>query len=220
MGVLVQKLREEQMQLTGRTLFNKGNYGLSYQEIYNKILQILTYDKIMSNVSVKAARILYVSYGIKIDNNRFGIMSIGGIEAYIIDQPMGDRYDHYPFDIAMLNNQPIMFIFRDCMMNEDIPKSIRIYNVYTTFNSLVSIMTDTGLRCGWSSIYSTIATYATYVLTVKFLLATNVEFDIDDLLYVASEEDKSFIDYTTLDLVKKLDMDDLLIYGALCEYVG
>ena len=58
MGVLVQKLREEQMQLTGRTLFNKGNYGLSYQEIYNKILQILTYDKIMSNVSVKAARIL------------------------------------------------------------------------------------------------------------------------------------------------------------------
>ena len=201
MGVLVQKLREEQMQLTGRTLFNKGNYGLSYQEIYNKILQILTYDKIMSNVSVKAARILYVSYGIKIDNNRFGIMSIGGIEAYIIDQP-------------------IMFIFRDCMMNEDIPKSIRIYNIYTIFNSLVSIMTDTGLRCGWSSIYSTIATYATYVLTVKFLLATNVEFDIDDLLYVASEEDKSFIDYTTLDLVKKLDMDDLLIYGALCEYVG
>lgn len=221
MGILTKRLNEENyLRSNGRAMFNKGVYGLSYQEIFNKMLQILTYDKIMSSASNTAARMLYVAYGIEVNNKTFGMMSIGGIEAYIVDQKMGDKYDHYPFDVAMIDNQPIMFIFRDCMMNEFIPKSIRISNIYTTFDALVGIMNSTGLACAPYSIYNLIASYAPYVLTVKFLLDAAIGFDMDDILYAAPESDKDIINDATFDLVRKLSLDDLLVYGALCEYIG
>lgn len=217
MGSLVQRLIEEEA--SKRPLYNKGNYGLTYQAIYSRMNIILNQNYSASTVCPKAARLLYVAYGIEVVDKKFSIISIGGVEAYIVDQPMDDKYDHYPFDIAKLDNQPILFVFKNCMLNSDIPKSIRISNIYILFDALVSIMNDNPLLCCPYTINSTIANYAPYVLTVRSLMNNGIEFGIEDILYAAPDDDKYFINDTTFDLVKRLDMNDLLVYGALCEYI-
>lgn len=218
MGSLTHKLFTQQN--NGKVIINKGNYGLSYQAIYNKVGQILGYNHITGTVDMKAARLLYVSYGIEVNDMKFGIIGIGGIDGYIVDQSMGDKYDHYPYDIAILDNRPIFFIFKDCMTNQELPKSIRLSNIYTLFDSLVAIMNESSLMTSPYSINSTIASYAPYVLTVKTLLSLGIEFELDDIYHVASDNDKVFINEETLDIVKRVSIDDLLIYGALCEYIN
>lgn len=106
------------------------------------------------------------------------------------------------------------------MTNQELPKSIRLSNIYTLFDSLVAIMNESSLMTSPYSINSTIASYAPYVLIVKTLLSLGIEFVLDDIYHVASDSDKVFINEETLDIVKRVSIDDLLIYGALCEYIN
>lgn len=198
---------------------SKGNFGLSYKIIFSKINLILkTGTPIMMN-HTKAAKLLYVALGIEVKDQQFQSVPIGGLDALIVHDVLDHNHKDCVFDVAKLDNTNILFIFKDNLISEWMTTSEKFINLYSLYNALVAMSVEPGLCVSYNSIYSTIARYAPYVMTVKTLMNLGINVSIDDIdIYAFPEEDAHFINDESLSIIKKCGEEDLLSYGVLCDF--
>lgn len=198
---------------------SKGSFSLTYKDIFNKINQILKSENPIMISHIKAARLLYIVHNIRIKNNQFHVVPLGGIDLMVVHDNIGDSGSDIIYDIAQLGDTDMIFIFRDSLVNEHISTQDKFINLYSLYNLLVAIFVKPSLCVCYESIYNTIARYAPYVLTVKTLLSDGINVKIDDIDFSRlPEEDTRFINETTLDIIKDSSEEDLLSYGVLCEF--
>lgn len=199
---------------------SKGTYGLSYKSIFTKVNQILRTDNPIMTSHIKAARLLYIVHGIRVKDNQFQIIPLGNLDLMVVHDTMERDNSGMIVDIAQLGDRDLIFVFRDNLVSEYISTADRFSNLYSLYNTLVAIFVKPSLCVLYDSIYSTIARYAPYVLTVKTMGRLGINVKIGDIdFYSLPEEDSRFINDTTLDIIKECTEEDLLSYGVLYEYV-
>lgn len=200
---------------------SKGNFGISYEQMFNKVLTVLKSNGSIVINHAKAARLLHIVHDIIVKDNKFYNLSLGGIELLVVDARLDPDKKYLLYDIAQLDNQNIMFIFKNNVINDYMSEKDIFGNLYQLYDVLVSMSVVSGLCSSYYTIYSAIARYAPYVLTIKTMLALgyNVKYDTIDFDVIPSDN-INFVNEETLDIVKSCDTEDLLSYGILCDYAN
>lgn len=199
---------------------SKGTYGLSYKSIFTKVNQIIRSDNPIMTAHIKAARLLYIVHGIRVKDNQFQIIPLGNLDLMVVHDAMENANSGMILDIAQLGDRDLIFVFRDNLVSEYISTADRFSNLYSLYNALVAIFVKQSLCVLYDSIYSTIARYAPYALTVKTMGRLGINIKIGDIdFYTLPEDDTRFMNDTTLDIIKNSTEEDLFSYGVLCEYI-
>lgn len=200
---------------------SKGNFGVSYEMMFNKVIGIFKATNPMNISHVKAGRLLHIVHDIIVKDNKFHNLSLGGLELLVVSDRLDADKRSLTHDIAQLDSQNIIFIFKDNIINDYCSNKEIFSNLYTLYDFLVTVTIMPGMCCDYYTIYSAIARYAPYVLTVKTMLALGYRVSFDDIDFdVIPCDNSTFIDEETLDIVKTADAEDLLSYGILCDYAN
>lgn len=198
-----------------------GNHELTFGMIYSLMNSIFE-NKLHQNVpNTDAAKLLYIAYGIRVDNNIFTTVRLGDIDVLITDGYYGKRYRDMVYDIAKVNNRTVLFVFKDALTNPKIPERVKLQRMYTMFNMLVTLYTDININnISPNTIYNTIIYYAPVVMSIKlYEYIYCKEFPISsDYKYLLG--DPCWLDKKALDIIHQCTDSALLEYGALVEYVG
>lgn len=196
-----------------------GELGLTYINIFNKVNMILKADMPLMITHIKAARLLYIANDIRVTDNKFASYTIGNLSVLVVCDDLGAEKSNYIYDVAQVGDVNTLFIFKNALINEYIPLADRFINLYYLYTLLVSMYIKPNLSLDRGSIYNTIARYAPYVLTVKTIMGFGYNISINDIdYYNLPDGDSKFITEETLVIIKELSEEDLLGYGALCEY--
>lgn len=197
-----------------------GGMGLSYRTIYNKINKILKTNNPVLISHYKAAKLLYIANGIRVKDNKFGSFVLGSLEVLVVYDDLGCEYDTYIYDIAQLDNRNILFIFYNALIGTNTGVRDKFTSLYSIYDALVAMFVQPSLTVVYQGMYSCIARYAPMVLAVKTMLQLGINIKIDDIDTDCVPEQESYlIREDILDLIKTLNEEDLLSYGALCSYV-
>lgn len=198
---------------------SKGNYGISYKYIFSKVGQILNSDNPIMVSHIKASRLLYIVHNIRVLDNKFQIIPLGGIDLMVVHDKMIQEHAGMIIDVAQLGDRDMVFVFKDNITSEYLSTADRFTGLYFLFNALVAISVKPSLCICYDNTYPTIARYAPYVLAVKSILQMGINLKIEDIDFSSlPDDDAKFINETTLDIVKNSTEEDLLSYGVLCEF--
>lgn len=200
---------------------SKGNFGISYEMMFSRIVAILKSNNPILINHAKAGRLLHIVHDIIIKDNKFSQIALGGLELLITDDKLDPDKKYLVYDIAQLDNRSIMFIFKNNIINDYINDKDVFANLYQLYDVLVSMTVLPELCSSYYTIYSAIARYAPYVLTIKTMLALgySVKYDVIDFDVIPGDN-INFVTEETLDIVKSADAEDLLSYGILCDYAN
>lgn len=200
----------------------KGNLGLSYTGIYNKITALLKLKYPVTVTHIKAAKLLYVSRGILVKDNSFGNSVIGNMDILTVydELPPDPNIAGMPYDIASIDGKPILFIFYEALFGDNLTLDEKFSNIYLLYTILVSMSLETGMAYLYSSIYSLIARSAPLVFTIKTFLQLGLNVNAVDInLQYIPEDDAFMFREEVFDAIKDIDIEEIMSYGALCELI-
>lgn len=196
-----------------------GNYRLTFSEILGKVGNILLDTNPTTVVDYDAARILYVANNIQVRDHKFAVYRVGNLYAYVVQDNLGKNMDQYPVDIAEIGDRLIVFVFRNALVNPKIDIATRVANLYMTFQTFVSLYHKPQVYTMRYTIYSYIIDYAPYVLTIKAYQNILHKTITIDMFSQVVTDDMRHINEDSLGVALQLPEKDLLVYGALAEFM-
>lgn len=171
-----------------------------------------------------AAKLLFISQNIGIKDSMFYRVNLGDdITVLITYDYLGKGNIDYVYDFAIVDGNPTMFIFADTLLNENVPRAVRVNRIYRLFNALIGIYEDYKFMIP-GSIYEHIMLYAPMVMTVRLIETFyNRNFviskDFNPSLY-GDDFTVSWFDDDALEIIHSCDDTSLLDFGALVEHVS
>lgn len=194
-----------------------GDHELTFEAIYNLVLNIFLDKFTMVGEFPVAARVLREALDIGIKDNKFYWVKLGDLRVLICNDYLGPKNHDRVYDFFIVDNVPTIFIFADSIKSEKVKRDVRVARIIDLFTVLVELMSTQEYFNIVGSIYSKVIEAAPVVMSIKLIKAVYGRDFVYEKDWNPEYYGESF-GWVTPDVVKAVysfELYNLLNYGSI-----